>query len=245
MASRKIALIRLNTRDDSQRQNPESSHEFNLIRYKYLSEQESPFTHKMTAEKLKFCYGTVSSAKSMNLLAIAHNYHSQGKQVICVKPAIDTRNGRDWIHSKCELRRKADVIIEEKSDGSAELDSLDLSKCHCILVDECQFLEPAVIDRLNTITKKKGVPVLAFGLRTDFRRHLFPASRRLMELADEFEEIRTICWTCKHKATCNLRLLNGVPTTEGASVHIGGLESFIPTCGRCYESHLEKKDRLF
>jgi thymidine kinase len=183
--------------------------------------------------KLYFRYGTVSSAKTLNLLAVAHNYRQQNKRVLLLKPAIDTRFGRDVIKTRAGLEAEADMLVPD--DG--EWNFPDMAGVVCFLVDEAQFLPAHFVDRLHSIAHgNPGVPVICYGLRTDFRRQLFPASQRLMELADSVEEIKTICHYCLRKAVFNLKLLNGKPTLCGPSVELGAEEKYLPVCAACYDA---------
>ena len=171
-----------------------------------LSPLNSPH-RRLSMPKLYFRHGAVSSAKSLNLLAVAHSYRSQGKNVILMKPSLDTRFGTDVIKSRAGLEQDADVLINESTD----LMALTPGPVHCVLVDECQFLAPKHIDQLRNITSEWRVPVICYGLRTDFRTHLFPGSKRLMELADTVEEVKTTCFFCNRKAVFNLKHVNGNP----------------------------------
>jgi len=187
--------------------------------------------------KLYFRYGAVSSAKSLNLLAVAHNYTQQGKRVLLVKPRLDTRWEADLVQSRAGLERKADLLVDDDS----LLEPADFRELHCLLVDEAQFLSEAVVDQLRVITKTVNVPVICYGLRTDFRTRLFVGARRLMEVADAIEEIKTTCAFCNSKAIFNLKLLDGVPTLEGPSVEMGAEEKFLPTCYYCYTERLAER----
>ena len=182
--------------------------------------------------KLYFRYGTMDSAKSMNLLAVAHNYRKQGKRVLLVKPRLDTRFGSTTIASRCGLAAEADLLI----DGSTVLDPADFAGLDCVLVDEAQFLPPAVVVDLRRITIDPGVPVICYGLRTDFRTRLFPGAQRLMELADRIEEVKVTCQYCQSKATCNLRLADGVPVVDGPQIQLGADEQYVPVCWAHYDT---------
>ena len=184
--------------------------------------------------KLYFRHGTVGSAKTMNLLAVAHNYRQQGRQVILIKPGIDTRFGLGVIRSRSGLQEQADLIV----DDFTVLDGKIPEGTSCILVDEAQFLSPQLVDQLRDIASKLNIPVIAYGLRTDFRTDLFPGARRLLELADSIEEVKTTCAFCNHKAIHNLKHLNGVATIEGASVDLGQEEKYLPACNHCYQAQL-------
>lgn len=181
--------------------------------------------------KLYFRYGTMDSAKSMNLLAVAHNYRKQGKRVVMMKPRLDTRFGAEKISSRSGLEASADVMIDEDT----VLDPRDFAGLDCVLVDEAQFLAPSVIDDLRRITVDPGVPVICYGLRTDFKTKLFPGAQRLMELADGIEEVKVTCQYCQKKAICNLRFVNGTPTVEGPQIQLGAEESYAPVCWAHYD----------
>ena len=181
--------------------------------------------------KLYFRYGTMDSAKSMNLLAVAHNYRKQGKRVLLVKPRLDSRFGTNKICSRSGLEATADLLI----DHDAVLDPREFEGLDCVLVDEAQFLPPAVIDDLRRITVDPGVPVICYGLRTDFRTRLFPGAQRLMELADRIEEVKVTCQYCAKKAICNLRFVNGTPTVEGPQIQLGADEHYAPVCWAHYD----------
>lgn len=181
--------------------------------------------------KLYFRHGTVGSAKTLNLLAVAHNYRQQGKRVILVKPAVDHRFGLGVIKTRAGLEMLADKVIP----AAGEWSFASLTDCACILVDEAQFLRATDIDIFHKIAHgKDNIPVICYGLRTDFRTKLFPAAQRLFELADSVEEIKTICTFCLRKAVFNLKLLDGKPTLAGPSVELGCEEKYLPACADCY-----------
>jgi thymidine kinase len=181
--------------------------------------------------KLYFRYGTMDSAKTMNLLAVAHNYRKQGKRILLVKPRLDHRFGQTRIASRSGLEAEADLLLDE----GAHLDPADFVGVDCVLVDEAQFLAPRIIDDLRRITVAPGVPVICYGLRTDFRTRLFPGAQRLMELADAIEEVKVTCQYCAKKATCNLRLVDGVAVVDGPQVLLGADEQYAPVCWGHYE----------
>lgn len=185
--------------------------------------------------KLYFRYGVVSSSKTLNLLTVAHNYKKQGKKCIVMKPAIDTRFGAVVVKSRAGLEMEADVIIHESTNL---LDVVPYSNVHCILVDECQFLEPIHVDQLRQITDNWGVPVICYGLRTNFMSNLFPASKRLFEVADSIEEIKTTCTYCNKKGTFNLKHVNGSAVNHGPDIQLGTEETYVPTCSTCYHSRV-------
>jgi thymidine kinase len=181
--------------------------------------------------KLYFRYGTVNSAKTLNLLAVAHNYRQQGKRALIVKPAVDTRWGREWITSRAGPKMPADLVLENNSVITAD----DLTRVSCVLVDEAQFLSLFTIEQLAYIAHcNPSIPVICYGLRTDFKTKLFPAAARLMELADSIEEVKTTCHYCEKKAIFNLKFVNGVATRVGPSVDLGAEEKYAPACAACY-----------
>lgn len=186
--------------------------------------------------KLYFRYGTVGSAKTLNLLAVAHAYGQQNKKAFLVKPRIDTRFGAEVVGSRAGLIRNADLLVDEDS----EIPTDELAGCHCILVDEVQFLSESLIEQLRSIASDLNIPVICYGLRTDFRGRLFTGSKRLMELADAIEEIKTTCAFCNRKAVFNLKLLDGSPTLEGPTIELGKEEKYLPTCPNCYQDNLKQ-----
>ena len=190
--------------------------------------------------KLYFRYGAMGSAKTLNLLAVRHNYESQGKKVVLLKPQIDERFGCDVVRSRAGLDHTADRLLAPDE----ELDFDELEGVSCVLVDECQFLTARVVDQLRDVTCLLGIPVIAYGLRTNFRRELFEGSRRLMEVADSIEEIKTTCRFCERKAVFNLRHnLQGEALVDGPSVLLGADSIYSPTCYPCYRSRVEQAQR--
>lgn len=183
--------------------------------------------------KLYFRYGTVGSAKTLNLLAVAHNYRQQGKRIILATPAIDQRFGLGVIKTRAGLEMRADKVIPAAGSWAFE----SLTACACILVDEAQFLRPEDIDIFHqTAHGPDNVPVICYGLRADFRTEAFPAAKRLFELADTIEEIKTTCYYCTRKAIFNLKFSNGVPTKSGPAVELGAEEKYLPVCAGCYDA---------
>lgn len=180
--------------------------------------------------KLYFRYGTVGSAKTLNLLAVAHNYQQQGKRALILKPALDTRFGPNAVASRAGLTKDADLLV----DTATKLTAATLDGIHCVLVDEAQFLDPMFIDQLRWVSSSLNIPVICYGLRTDFRRHLFAGSRRLMEIADAIEEVKMTCAYCNRKAVFNLKFVNGNATLDGPSIELGAEEKYLPACAPCY-----------
>lgn len=181
--------------------------------------------------KLYFRYGAMNSGKTAALLQVAHNYEEKGMKVVVIKPSIDTK-GDDKVTSRLGIERKVDVIL---APDEGIMEHMVLNKPDAIIVDEAQFLTFDQVDELYAITKTFDVPVLAYGLRCDFQMKGFPGASRLLELADDIEELKTIC-ACGKKATQNLRLINGEPTFEGSQVAIDGTDNitYDSVCGECY-----------
>lgn len=186
--------------------------------------------------KLYFRYGTVGSAKTLNLLAVAHNYRQQGKAVLLLKPEMDTRFGKENIQSRAGLQMQADVLVGPATD----LLALNFHNVSCILVDEAQFFAMEHIDQLRDITQEKNIPVICYGLRTDFRTKLFPGSLRLMEIADSIEEVKATCFFCNRKSIVNIKHVAGKATLEGPTVQVGAEERYLPACYSCYKSQIAR-----
>ena len=183
--------------------------------------------------KLYFKYGAMGSSKTAQALITKYNYEENDLKVWLIKPSADTRDGVQILRSRIGLAAAVEVIAPE-ADVYAIFQKTKAGSCDVIIVDECQFLTEAQIDQLRSIVNDCGVPVMCFGLRTDFQTKLFPGSRRLMEVADTIQEIKTIC-DCGAKATVNARIDgNGYIVTEGAQVVLGGNDSYIAMCHKCY-----------
>lgn len=186
--------------------------------------------------KLYFRYGAMGSAKTLNLLAVRHNYERQGKQVVLCKPALDRRFGDESVTSRAGITYPADILI----DAETQLDFTRFEGVSCVLVDEAQFLVGGLIEQLRELTRRLDIPVICYGLRTDFQTRLFEGSRRLMELADNIEEVKTTCQFCNRKAVFNLRHdAEGRAIVEGPKVLLGGDEQYSPVCYPCYNTRVE------
>lgn len=184
--------------------------------------------------KLYFRYGTVSSAKTANLLLVAHNYILQGKNVFLLKPSIDTRTA-DFIYSRCGLKKSVDLLLEEKHD----LHTFNFDKIDCILCDESQFLHKKHVEQLRYIATYKSIPVICYGLKTDYKGELFPGSYRLLCLVDSIEEIKTTCAFCNKKSIMNLKFIDGVPTKRGSNEpDLGFEEKYLSACYKHYNDKL-------
>ena len=190
--------------------------------------------------KLYFKYGAMGSSKTAQALITKYNYEENDMRVWLIKPSADTRDGAQILRSRIGLEAQVDVITPA-IDVYRLFEETKKDQCDVIIVDECQFLVPEQIDQLRAIVNDFSVPVLCFGLRTDFQTKLFPGSRRLMELADCIEEIKTMC-DCGAKATVNARIDGeGHIVTQGAQVVLGGNDSYIAMCHKCYIAGIRER----
>ena len=188
--------------------------------------------------KLYFKYGAMGSSKTANALITKFNYEERGMKVWLIKPSIDDRDGADTVRSRIGLQADAYVATPETNLYEQ---FLLLGDYHVIIADECQFFTTAQVDQLRLIVDKLGIPVLCFGLRTDFLTHLFEGSRRLFEVADSITEIKTIC-TCGKKAIVNARIDGeGRVVTKGGQILIGGNDSYVAMCHSCWRNAIEKQ----
>ena len=188
--------------------------------------------------KLYFKYGAMGSSKTAQALITKFNYEERGMDVWLLKPSIDSRDGETLLRSRIGLEATADVVRPED-----DIRALYAAHGHhdVVIVDECQFLTPEQIEQLRQLVDEENLPVLCFGLRTDFLTHLFPGSRRLFELADSITEIKTIC-ECGSKATVNARIDGeGHVVTEGAQVFLGGNDSYIAMCHACWRRRIARE----
>ena len=182
--------------------------------------------------KLYFKYGAMGSSKTAQALITKYNYEENDMKVWLIKPSADTRDGVQILRSRIGLAAAVEVMAPDMNIFEIFRDTR-MGNCNAVICDECQFLTEAQIDQLRSIVNEYNVPVMCFGLRTDFQTRLFPGSRRLMELADCIEEIKTMC-DCGSKATVNARISDGYIVTEGAQVVLGGNDSYIAMCHKCY-----------
>ncbi|EFY02585.1 thymidine kinase [Streptococcus dysgalactiae] len=182
--------------------------------------------------QLYYKYGTMNSGKTIEILKVAHNYEEQGKPVVIMTSALDTRDGFGVVSSRIGMRREA-VPISSDMDVFNFIDQLE-EKPYCVLIDESQFLSKQNVYDLARVVDELNVPVMAFGLKNDFQNELFEGSKYLLLLADKIDEIKTICQYCSKKATMVLRTENGKPVYEGAQIQIGGNETYIPVCRKHY-----------
>ena len=192
--------------------------------------------------KLYFKYGAMGSSKTAQALITKYNYEENDLQVWLIKPSADTRDGAAILRSRIGLEAAVEVIAPEV-DIYARFLGGKARRSDVIIVDECQFLTEKQIDQLRTIVDEHNIPVMCFGLRTDFQTRLFPGSRRLMEVADTIQEIKTIC-DCGAKATVNGRVNDGYIVTEGAQVVLGGNDSYIAMCHKCYVRGIREHKKI-
>ena len=186
--------------------------------------------------KLYFKYGAMGSSKTANALITKFNYEERGMKVWLIKPSVDVRDGADVVRSRIGLAAAAEVITPEKNIFEEYQKHLD---CAVIITDECQFFTPAQIDELRQIVDELHIPVLCYGLRTDFLTHMFPGSRRLFEVADSVTEIKTIC-SCGKKAIVNARIDgSGKVVTEGGQILLGGNDSYVAMCHACWKKAIK------
>ena len=202
--------------------------------------------------KLYFRYSAMNSGKSTNLLQVAHNYEERGMRVLIAKPGVDTKDGSK-VSSRLGLSREVDYIINEDDNlyGVFALDAyFGISDCHdsdgeiltisCIIIDESQFLTRDHVNQLFEFASQKNIPVICYGLRTDFRGQGFPGATRLLELAHSIEELKTIC-RCGKKATMNGRVINGEFVKDGSQVAIDNDNcTYESLCGKCYLSKVQQ-----
>ena len=189
--------------------------------------------------KLYFKYGAMGSSKTAQALTTRFNYEERGMKVWLIKPSTDNRDGTDIVKSRIGLSAPCSSIPQDM-DIFAEFQN-EHKDADVIIADECQFFTGEQIDQLRHIVDACDIPVLCFGLRTDFLSHLFTGSRRLFEVADSISEIKTIC-SCGSKATVNARLdANMNIVTEGDQVMIGGNETYIAMCHRCWREKIKKQ----
>ena len=193
--------------------------------------------------KLYFKYGAMGSSKTAQALITKYNYEENGLQVWLLKPSADMRDGAQILRSRIGLEARVEIIgpsediytcFRERKQGS----------CDVIIVDECQFLEPEQVDQLRAIVDDYNLPVMCFGLRTDFQCRLFGGSRRLMEVADTILEIKTIC-DCGAKATVNARVdAAGYIVTQGQQLLLGGNDSYLAMCHKCWVRGIRERRKM-
>ena len=189
--------------------------------------------------KLYFKYGAMGSSKSAQALITQFNYEELGMTVWLIKPSVDDRDGADIVKIRVGLARHATIIYPD-DDIRARYEAA--GKYDVVIADEAQFFTPEQIDGLRDMVDELDLPVLCFGLRTDFLTHMFPGSRRLLELADSITEIKTIC-ECGAKATVNARIgPDGKIVTAGEQVFLGGNDSYVAMCHKCWRRKIKAQE---
>ena len=189
--------------------------------------------------KLYFKYGAMGSSKTANALITRFNYEERGMKVWLIKPSVDVRDGADVIRSRIGLATKADIITPDMDVFEAYQKHTD---CDVFITDECQFFTAKQVDELRAIVDKLNIPVLCYGLRTDFLTHMFEGSRRLFEVADSITEIKTIC-SCGKKAIVNARIdWEGKVITEGGQIMLGGNDAYVAMCHSCWKKKIAEQN---
>ena len=191
--------------------------------------------------KLYFKYGAMGSSKTATALITKYNYEERGMKVLLLKPSADSRDGKTVIRSRVGLESEAEVATPGRD--IREL-FREFGGADAIIADESQFFTPEQIDQLRDLVDEENVPVLCFGLRTDFLTKTFPGSARLLEVADSITEIKTIC-SCGAKATVNARIdPEGYIVTQGQQVFLGGNDSYIAMCHKCWKTHIREHRKV-
>ncbi|MDE7472355.1 MAG: thymidine kinase, partial [Muribaculaceae bacterium] len=188
--------------------------------------------------KLYFRYGTMGSAKTAMLLTTAYNFEERGMHYKCLKPVVDTRDSKNVIKSRIGIERECDWIYHDTDlyTYAKNLFEHTGKMVDWFLIDEAQFLTAEQVDQLSRVVDDFGCNVICYGLRTDFQSRLFEGSRRLFEIADTIDEVKSTC-TCGHKTIVNARIdANGDFVVEGAQVEIGGDERYIAVCRKCWRN---------
>ena len=190
--------------------------------------------------KLYFYYGAMNSGKTTRIIQCIYNYEEQGMKAILMKPKIDTK-GSDYIVSRIGAKRKVDFLIENKAN-IYDIIVEKYTNVDLLIVDEAQFLSEDQVNQLMDVVVDLGIPVMCYGLRTDFKGNSFPGSRRLLDIAHQLSEIKTIC-ECGKKAMFNVRLIDGKVQTEGDSVAIDGegKVTYTVACARCFRLKTHRK----
>lgn len=197
--------------------------------------------------KLFYYYGSMASAKTLRLLSTAYNFEEKGVQIMVLKPALDTRDGEGIIRSRAGLERKCimidkDVNLYKAIKAYRNVLDAQLESLKWIIIDECQFLTEEQVDQLSDVVDFLDISVMCFGLRTDFQSRLFPGSKRLFEIADDIEEIKSTCECGENKTSINARFdENGEIIIEGSQVEIGGNERYRAICRRCWKNKVRDK----
>jgi thymidine kinase len=182
--------------------------------------------------QLYFRYSTMNAGKSAQVLLTYHNYHEQGKKALLFTSVLDDRNGIGYVESRIGLKKKAIIV----NNDTNMYEMVKKNPCDCVIVDEVQFLKKHHILELSDIVTELNIPVIGYGLKNDAFNEFFEGSHYMLIHADKIEELKTICWYCNKKATRNLRIdENKKPVFEGPQIKIGGNDTHLPTCMKCYK----------
>ena len=197
--------------------------------------------------KLIYYYGSMASSKTLRLLSTAYNFEEKGVQIMVLKPSLDTRDGDNIIRSRAGLERKC-VMVDKDIDlynavkTYSNILSTQFEQLKWVIIDECQFLTKKQVDELSDVVDNLDINVMCYGLRTDFRSKLFQGSKRLFEIADTIEEIKSTCECGNRKTSINARFdENGEIITDGNQVMIGGDETYTALCRKCWKDKIKQK----
>ncbi|MBQ8556403.1 MAG: thymidine kinase [Clostridia bacterium] len=177
--------------------------------------------------KLYFRYGAMGSSKTANAIMVQYNYEERGQRVLMLKPKLENRDGASLVKSRCGLSTECRFVEDIALD--------DVDGYGCVIVDEAQFLTKEQVRLLVRIVDEKNIPVIAYGLRTDFQENFFEGSHWLMAWADTIEEVKTICW-CGRKAICNARVVDGKVVKEGDQILLGGSSQYVSLCRKHFHT---------
>ena len=196
--------------------------------------------------KLFFYFGTMNSGKTLNMLAAKHNYDVTGREALIISPMTDTRSEKGQVTSRVKGMSEPCLKIGKKEDLFQTVKQryeVSSKKLSVVFVDECQFLTIEQINQLSDVVDEMGIPVMAYGLKNDFKTALFPASKRLLEIADDVREVKTICFYCGHKAIYNALVEDNKLVQDGSSIHVGDAE-YRSVCRKCYKK-MKKNTEMF
>ena len=183
--------------------------------------------------QLYYRYSTMNAGKSIELIKVAYNYEERGQRVMTLLPAIDDRYGVGVITSRIGIQREAMLVKDDTNILELFLAEKEKGEIDCVLIDECQFLRKHHVEELIEIVDTFNVPVMAYGLKNDFRNQLFEGSYYMLIYADKIEEIKTICW-CGRKATMVARVVDGKIVKQGEQIVIGGNDMYVSLCRKHY-----------
>lgn len=192
--------------------------------------------------QLYFRYSTMNAGKSIELIKVAYNYEERGKRVLTLVPSADNRYGTGVITSRIGIQRQAVMVLQDSNILEIFMREREKDDIDCVLIDECQFLKKHHVQELVEIVDSFNVPVLAYGLKNDFRNEMFEGSYYLLIYADKIEEIKTICW-CGRKATMIARIVDGEFVKRGEQVVIGGNDMYVSLCRKHYNDGRYKPEK--